>query len=184
MTIDNINDLQSNLNQESASSEDYQVPLANEARKAEVYQTSLLEEKLQVARRQQKVGEIVVRKQVETRYVKIPIRQEKLIVERVGLTSERLTEVVTSKERVNGFSYEELTDTDSIYVVKSCFLELSTAQKLLEEMGKISSASNAKIRIEIATNSDEQQVELQNICDRVAYPKGNRIGSVEPHPSQ
>lgn len=59
----------------------------------------LLEEKLTVKRYRRKVGEIVVRKQIETRIVQIPIRSEKLIVERVGTNPEVLSEVDLGSER-------------------------------------------------------------------------------------
>lgn len=44
----------------------------------------LLEERLNVIRRRQKIGEIVIRREVETRIVEVPIRREKLIVEQVS----------------------------------------------------------------------------------------------------
>lgn len=75
----------------------------SEINSPESYQISLLEEKLQVAHRKQKVGEVVIRKQVETRMINIPIRREKLIVERIGENPEQLTEVVVAEETVNGF---------------------------------------------------------------------------------
>ena len=59
----------------------------------ENYDISLLEEKLVVKRQKHKLGEVVVRKEVETQTIHIPIRREKLIVEKVGVTTEHLTEV-------------------------------------------------------------------------------------------
>lgn len=133
---------------------------------SEVERIPLLEEKLQVTRCKQKVGEVVVRKQVETRIVKVPIRREKLIVERIGKNPERLTEVVIGEGKVSGFTYEELNDTDSIHITKSHFLDLQTAQKLLEAIAQLSSVANAKVRLEIVTNCSEHQIKHQNICDR------------------
>ncbi|MEL6440982.1 MAG: YsnF/AvaK domain-containing protein [Cyanobacteria bacterium J06621_8] len=131
----------------------------------ETYQIPLLEERLQVSHRRQKIGEVVVRKQIETRMVQVPVRQEKLIVERIGNNPEQLTEVIIGENNVNGFSYEELNDTNSLYLTKSHYLDPETAQKLLEAI-VLSSASNSKIRLEIVTTSSQQQVEHQNICDR------------------
>ncbi len=133
---------------------------------SEVYQIPLLEEKLQIARRKQKVGEVIVRQQVETRIVKVPIRREKLIVERIGRNPERLTEVVIGEGKVSGFKYEELNDTDSLHITKSHFLELQTAQDLLEAIAQLSSVANAKVRLEIVTNCSEDRIEHQDICDR------------------
>jgi stress response protein YsnF len=47
----------------------------SEINSAELYQISLLEEKLQVSRRKEKVGEVVIRKQFETRMISIPLRR-------------------------------------------------------------------------------------------------------------
>ncbi len=133
---------------------------------SETYQIPLLEEKLRVTRRQQKAGEVVVRKQVETRIVKVPIRREKIIVERIGKNPERLTEVIIGEGKVNGFKYEELNNGDRLHITKSHFLEVQTAQELLEAIAHLSSAANARVRLEIVTNCCEHQIEHQNICDR------------------
>ncbi len=133
---------------------------------SDVYQISLLEEKLQVARRKQKVGEVIVRKEVETRMVKVPIRREKLIVERIGKNPERLTEVVIAEEKVNGFKYEDFNHTESLHITKSHFLDVQTAQQLLEAIAQLSSAANATVRLEIVTNSSEHQIKHQGVCDR------------------
>lgn len=133
---------------------------------SEIEKISLLEEKLQVARYKQKVGEIIVRKKVETRIVKIPIRREKLIVERIGENPERLTEVVLGEEKINGFKYEDFKDTDNLHTTKSRFLDLQTAQDLLEAIASLSSIDNAKVRLEIATNCAENKQQHQKICDR------------------
>ncbi len=132
----------------------------------EVYQIPLLEEKLEVTKQRQKVGEVVVHKQVETRIVKVPIRREKLIVKRIGKNPEKLTEVVIAEGKICGFKYEELNDNNSLHITKSSFLDLPTAQELLEALTHLSSAANAKVRLEIVTNCSEHQVEHQDICDR------------------
>jgi Domain of unknown function (DUF2382) len=130
------------------------------------YHISLLEEKLRVNRSKQKIGEVVVRKQVETRIVKIPIRREKLIVERIGRNPERLTEVVVTEDKINGFKYEELQNTDGLHITKSHFLDVQTARELLEAVAHLSSVGNARVRVEIVTNCLEHQIEHQGLCDR------------------
>ncbi|HHP7231519.1 MAG TPA: YsnF/AvaK domain-containing protein [Xenococcaceae cyanobacterium] len=132
----------------------------------EVQQIPLLEEKLRVARHKHKIGEVIVRKQVETRMIQVPVRREKLIVERVGKNPERLSEVVIGSEKVNGFEYEALKNTDSLHMTKSQFLDLQTAQQLLEALGQLNSATNAKVRLEIVTDCLEAQTQHQHLCDR------------------
>jgi hypothetical protein len=139
-----------------------------EINSTESYQISLLEEKLQIARRKQKIGEVVIRKQVETRMVNIPLRREKLIVERVGNNPEQLTEVIVAEETVNGFRYNELSDSNGFSFNKTHFLSISTAQELLTAISHLSSATNSRIRLEIVTKCSENEVlsELKNVCDR------------------
>lgn len=44
----------------------------------------LLEERLNVERQRRKVGEVVVRREVETRIIEVPVRREKLVVEQIN----------------------------------------------------------------------------------------------------
>ncbi|MFM2315574.1 MAG: hypothetical protein RLZZ04_4852 [Cyanobacteriota bacterium] len=128
-----------------------------EINSTESYQISLLEEKLQIARRQQKIGEVVIRKQVETRMVNIPLRREKLIVERIGKNPEQLTEVIVAEETVNGFKYNELNNNNSFSFNQTHFISLSTAQDLLTAISHLSCAPNSRIRLEIVTNCSENE---------------------------
>ena len=134
---------------------------------SEIAQISLLEEKLQVSRHQKKVGEVVVRKQIETKLIEVPIRKEKLIVERIGNNPQKLTEVVINEGNINGFKYDELTDRDRLHVVKSAYLNLETAQKLLDAISQLASAENARIRLEIVTDDANTQQQHQDLCDRI-----------------
>ncbi|GAB4527248.1 MAG: hypothetical protein Tsb0014_07870 [Pleurocapsa sp.] len=138
----------------------------NSNRQSEIQNIPLLEEKLKVTRRKQKIGEVVIRKQVETRTIKVPIRREKLIVERIGKNPEQLTEVTLAEEKVNGFSYQELNNIDNLHLTQSNFLTVETAQQLLDALAHLSSAANARIRLEIVSTCTEHQQEHQNICDR------------------
>lgn len=133
----------------------------------EIERIALLEEKLQVSRRKQKVGEVIVRKQVETRIIKVPIRREKLIIERIGKNPEQLTEVIVGQEKVNGFNYEDFNNTDGLHITKSHFIELGTAQEILNAIAQLSSVANTKVRLEIVTNCSEHQITHQDICERL-----------------
>jgi len=134
----------------------------------EVYQISLLEEKLQVARRQKKLGEIVIRKQVETRIVRLPIRREKLIVERIGANPEKLAEVIVNEETVNGFKYDELGQDNNLSQNQSQFVSLSTAKELLLALSELPSSTQTKVRLEIVSNNPEDKLSaaIKEFCDR------------------
>ncbi|HEY9695590.1 MAG TPA: DUF2382 domain-containing protein [Oculatellaceae cyanobacterium] len=68
----------------------------------------LLEERLIVDRNKRKVGEVVVRKVIETRMVQVPVRYEKLIVEQVNPEHKHLAEIVLNGEDLNGLDISEL----------------------------------------------------------------------------
>lgn len=127
---------------------------------------SLLEEKLQIDRRRQKLGEVVIRKEVETHVIEIPLRKEKLIVERQGVSTEKIAEVVVAEDRVNGFGFDELKKSDRLHITKSHYLSVAQAQDLLHDLGRSAYKGRTKIRIEVVTDSSEHQIKHQNMCDR------------------
>ena len=132
----------------------------------EEHQIKLLEEKLVVKRLKQKVGEVIVRKEIETRIVHLPIRREKLIIEKAGVTNERLTEIDLQEGEINGVKFSELTNTDNLYLTQSSFVTLEKARQMLTEIQNRSNNQNVKIRMEIVADSSESQATYQNICDR------------------
>ena len=136
------------------------------AKAVEDYQFSLLEEKLIVKRRKQKVGEVVVRKKVETRMIHLPIRREKLIVEKAGVTNEHLTEIDLGEGEVNGVKFSEITGTNDIYLAQSNFVSPQVAKELLTKISNASTTENIKIRLEVVTDNSELQNTYQNLCDR------------------
>ena len=127
---------------------------------------SLLEEKLVVQRLRQKIGEVVVRKEIETRMIHIPIRREKLIVEKVGVTTEHLTEIDLGEEKVNGVKFSELQNADSVYQAQSNFISLEALQKLLPQIANNLTRENMKVRLEIITDCPESQKVCQDICNQ------------------
>ena len=128
---------------------------------------SLLEEKLKVIRHKHKVGEVVVRKQVETRIAKIPLRREKLIIERIGKNPEQLTELIISEEKVDGFNYDELEPaSQQVNTAKSKYASLEKARTIIETIEHLSSIDKPKIRLEIITTNSDLQKQYQEICDR------------------
>ncbi|MBD0267957.1 MAG: DUF2382 domain-containing protein [Cyanobacteria bacterium Co-bin8] len=61
----------------------------------------LVEERLVVNRKRNKVGEISVRKVIETEIVEVPIRREKLVIEKIG-AGEPLMEIGLGETRIQG----------------------------------------------------------------------------------
>lgn len=77
------NEVQNNINLEPTQE---QVVLGEEI-------VRLLGERVVVERNKRKVGEVIVRKEIETRMVQVPVRYEKLIIEQVGSEPKQLAEI-------------------------------------------------------------------------------------------
>ena len=131
----------------------------------EQYDISLLEEKLVVKRSKHKVGEVIVRKEIETQTIHIPIRREKLIIERAGVSNEQLTEIDLGEGEVNGVKFNELGNTNDIYQTQSKFVSLDKIQEFLTEITKHTDESNLKIRLEVITDNPETQKDFSTIFE-------------------
>lgn len=81
--------------------------LSHETEVVEEEVIRLLEERLVVDTSKRKVGEVIVRKVIETRMVQVPVRYEKLIVEQVNPEHKHLAEIILNGEDLNDIS--ELT---------------------------------------------------------------------------
>jgi hypothetical protein len=102
----------------------------------------LLEERLIINRERQKVGEISVRKVVETEIVEVPIKREKLIVERIG-EADPLFEVGLSNTQIRGHESDSHTDA---------YNELNSAAESPRASGNLSSIRQAINLLESVIN--------------------------------
>ena len=161
-----------NALEESSNYDDYGMnpnsEISQQSVNPEDIKLSLLEEKLKVIRHKHKIGEVVVRKKVETRVAKIPLRREKLIIERIGKNPEQLTEVIISEDKINGFNYDELEPASSqpSQVAKTKYINLEKAQSIIEAIAALSATEKPKIRLEIIANNSNLQQQYRDICDR------------------
>lgn len=91
---------------QSQAGEDNEItlPLNSNPQPAKVVEETtipLKAEKIVIERERKKVGEVVVRKEVETEYIQVPIKREKLIIEQIGEEeSKRLAEIPLSEQIV------------------------------------------------------------------------------------
>ncbi len=72
----------------------------------------LVEERLVVNRSKRKIGEVIVRKEIETRMIQVPVRYEKLIVEQVSPERKQLVEINLGQADGTGI---ELTEVTNLY---------------------------------------------------------------------
>jgi len=67
----------------------------------------LLEERLVVDRSKRKVGEVIIRKEIETRIIQVPVRREKLIIEQVSPERKQLVEIDLGQAEIAGIELSE-----------------------------------------------------------------------------
>ncbi|WP_199192210.1 DUF2382 domain-containing protein [Chlorogloea sp. CCALA 695] len=70
----------------------------------------LVEERLVVNRRKRKIGEVVVRKEIETRIIQVPVRYEKLIVEQISPERKQLVEINLGQTEDTEIELTEVTN--------------------------------------------------------------------------
>jgi stress response protein YsnF len=139
----------------------------------------LLSERVIVDRKKRKIGEVIVRKEVETRMVEVPVRYEKLVVEQVNperkqiveinLGQETLTELESSiSEAVNGKQHN-LTGI----AVSGKFDSPKIVSLLLNAIARERQHGCQQIRVEIVVDSPEKQKTYQEWFDRCSQQLGS-----------
>lgn len=131
----------------------------------------LLEERLVVESSKRKIGEVIVRKQVETRMIQVPVRREKLIVEQISPEQKQLAEIDLGEEEISGI---ELTDTERFEVthlnsgltVSGEFSSPKTASLLLNAIALEQNHGCNQVRVTIAVEDESHQKKYQEWFDR------------------
>lgn len=129
----------------------------------------LLEEQLVVNRGKQKVGEIVIRKEIETRVVEVPVRREKLIVEQVGKEPKQLAEIDLGKGTVTGVPDRVPTSSPIMTTVKGEFVSPKAASDLLAAIALQEDHDCIKVRLELVLDNPKRQQMYQTMFDRCRY---------------
>lgn len=136
----------------------------------------LLEERLVVNRRKHKVGEVVVRKEIATQIIEVPIQREILIIEQVGSETKRLAEIDLSKGEVIGVELAKVPSSeihhpkeplqDKGYTVIGEFVSPRAASNLLDAIALQKQHGCAKVRVELLVENPGLQQTYQNMFDR------------------
>ncbi|BAY46497.1 hypothetical protein SAMD00079811_41090 [Scytonema sp. HK-05] len=74
----------------------------------------LLGERLVIDRTKRKIGEVIVRKEIETEIVQVPIRREKLIVEQVSPERKQLAEIDLGQEQISGIDLTQAQTPEGV----------------------------------------------------------------------
>lgn len=138
----------------------------------------LLEERLVVNRNKRKVGEVVVRKEIETRIVEVPIQREILIIEQVGSETKKLAEIDLGQGEVTGVELTSVPSADTIqesvansktgYRVTGEFVSPQAASDLLHAISLHKPHGCEKVRVELILDNPEVQDTYQKMFDRCA----------------
>ncbi|MEG5173525.1 DUF2382 domain-containing protein [Microcoleus sp. B3-D7] len=117
----------------------------------------LLEERLVINRSKRKVGEVIVRKEIETRMVQVPIQWEKLIVEQVGDDPKVLAEIDLGEGNITGIDLTEIKSDRHEPTVKAEFTSVQKASKILNSIASQPRHGCVKVRLELVL--EDKQLE-------------------------
>jgi stress response protein YsnF len=121
----------------------------------------LLEERLVINRSKRKVGEVIVRKEIETRMVQVPIQREKLIVEQVGDDPKVLGEIDLGEGHITGIDLSEIKVDRTEPTVSAEFTSVQKVSKMLSSIASQPRHGCVKIRLELVLENQELQETYQ-----------------------
>jgi hypothetical protein len=120
----------------------------------------ILEERLMVNRIKRKVGEVTIRKEIETRIIEVPVRREKLIVEQVSPEYKQLA--VVDLGQVQGQVQEQVQEqklgreaasTPLPSTVEGSFTSITAAIQFLEAIAAQSNSVEA-VKVSVVLKDD------------------------------
>ena len=133
----------------------------------------LLGERLVVERSKRKIGEVVIRKEVETRMIQIPVRREKLIIEKPGIAPNQLAEIDLGEEEIsqNEFQQSEsivTSDFEDGLTVTGEFDSPKIASLILNAIELEQNHGCKKVRVSILVEDEEKQQKYQEWFQRTS----------------
>ncbi|MDZ8187665.1 MAG: DUF2382 domain-containing protein [Nostoc sp. ChiSLP02] len=138
----------------------------------------LLEERLVVESNKRRVGEVIVRKEIETRMVQVPVRVEKLIVEQVSPEHKQLAEIDLTQGEISGLELNqeekfEVTHLNGALTVSGEFNSPKVASLLLNAIALEKNHGCNRVRVAISVEDESHQKKYQEWFDRCS--KGQQI---------
>lgn len=131
----------------------------------------LLEEQLVVNSNRRKIGEVVVRKTIETKMVNVPVRREKLIIEQIAPEHQQLAEIDLSNGEINGVELKASeiqqfrSEVDGL-TVNGSFSSPKIASLLLNAIALEHNHGCQQVLVLISVDNEEQQKKYQEWFDR------------------
>ena len=146
----------------------------------------LLEERLVIDRGKRKIGEVIVRKEIETRMIQVPVRREKLIVEQVNPERKQLAEIDLGEEEVAAIDLSEAASIDTTAIastqnvnldeltVRGEFNSPKIASLLLNAIALERRHGCLKVFVEIVVEDAERQKLYQEWVNRSSGSQPNK----------
>ncbi|MBH8554872.1 DUF2382 domain-containing protein [Nostocaceae cyanobacterium CENA357] len=136
----------------------------------------LLEERLVFDSKKRKVGEVIVRKEIETRMIQVPVQREKLIVEQVTPEYKQLAEIDLGQGEISGI---ELTESqgqktinfDSGLTVSGEFNSPKIASLLLNAIALEKNHGCQQVKVAVLVEDESLQKKYQEWFDRCSQGK-------------
>ncbi|MHC5597474.1 MAG: YsnF/AvaK domain-containing protein [Nostoc sp.] len=131
----------------------------------------LVEERLVVESSKRKVGEVIVRKVIETQMIQVPIRREKLIVEQISPEHKQLAEIDLGQGEITGVDLTEVerlevTRFETGLTVSGEFSSPKIASLLLNAIALERNHGCKQVRVTIAVEDELHQKKYQEWFDR------------------
>lgn len=131
----------------------------------------LLEERLVAESKKHKLGEVIVRKQIETRMVQVPVRREKLIVEQVSPEHQQLAEIDLGQGEISGVELIvgegwEVASPDGGLTVSGEFSSPKIASLLLNAIALERNHGCERVRVAITVEDESRRQKYQEWVDR------------------
>ncbi|MBD2666252.1 hypothetical protein B6N60_02558 [Richelia sinica FACHB-800] len=134
----------------------------------------LLEEKLIVNHTKQRIGEVIVRKQITTQMIEIPVRRERLIVEQISPTHRQLAEIdlkTGDREDIQLIS-KELPDNGHLHqglLVCGQFISPKVASLILNAIALEQDHGCQQVQVIIAVENESQRQRYQEWFNRCSH---------------
>jgi hypothetical protein len=128
----------------------------------------LLEEQLSVNREKRKLGEVIIRKEIETRIVEVPVRREKLIVEQVGPDAKQLASIDLGEDSLNSIEIREAAHASVPTALSGEFTSVRAASQFLQAIADQPRPGCEKVQITLLLNDPNLQHEYQQLLERYA----------------
>ncbi|MCV3212174.1 YsnF/AvaK domain-containing protein [Plectonema radiosum NIES-515] len=131
----------------------------------------LLGERLIVDSTKRKIGEVIVRKEIETRMVQVPVRREKLIVEQISPEHKQLAEIDLGLTEISGIDFAEnqrpeFASLKGSLTVSGDFSSPKIASLLLNAIALERNHKCKQVRVTIVVEDESTQKKYQEWFDR------------------